>query len=33
MHRIPLRWIDDEPPAELPTGATLGVPLPRGLVV
>jgi hypothetical protein len=32
MHRIPLRWIDDEPPVELPTGATLGVPLPRGLV-
>ena len=32
MHRIPLRWIDDEPPADLPTGATLGVPLPRGLV-
>ncbi|WP_156251426.1 Tat pathway signal sequence domain protein [Pseudactinotalea terrae] len=29
---IPLRWIDDVPPAALPAGATLGAPLPRGAV-
>ncbi|WP_420112768.1 Tat pathway signal sequence domain protein [Pseudactinotalea sp.] len=29
---VPLRWIDDETPAYLPAGATLGAPLPRGVV-
>ncbi len=29
---IPLRWIDGETPDRLPSGATLGVPLPRGAV-
>ncbi|UFU03683.1 Tat pathway signal sequence domain protein [Ruania suaedae] len=29
---VPLRWIDDETPAGLPAGATLGAPLPRGAV-
>ncbi|WP_442907753.1 exo-rhamnogalacturonan lyase family protein [Kineococcus sp. G2] len=32
VHEVPLRWIDDEAPPALPGGATLGVPLPRGLV-
>ena len=27
-----LRWIDDDAPASLPAGATLGAPLPRGVV-
>ncbi|GAB2603802.1 Tat pathway signal sequence domain protein [Pseudactinotalea suaedae] len=29
---VPLRWIDDHAPAALPAGATLGAPLPRGVV-
>src|SRR5690625_3261884 len=29
---VPLRWIDEETPAGLPAGATLGAPLPRGVV-
>jgi hypothetical protein len=29
---VPLRWLDDAPPADLPAGATWGVPLPRGAV-
>ena len=29
---IPLRWLDDAPPARLSSGATWGVPLPRGAV-
>ena len=29
---IPLRWLDDAPPARLGGGATWGVPLPRGVV-
>ena len=29
---IPLRWLDDAPPARLPGGATWGVPLARGTV-
>lgn len=29
---VPLRWIDDETPGRLPAGATLGAPLPRGVV-
>ncbi|GMA27869.1 Tat pathway signal sequence domain protein [Arenivirga flava] len=28
----PLRWLDGEPPAWLPAGATWGLPLPRGTV-
>jgi hypothetical protein len=27
---VPLRWIDDAPPARLPHGAVFGAPLPRG---
>lgn len=30
---VPLRWIDDATPTELPAGATLGAPLPRGVVI
>ncbi len=29
---VPLRWIDETTPAVLPAGATLGAPLPRGVV-
>ncbi len=29
---VPLRWIDDETPDSLPSGTTLGAPLPRGVV-
>lgn len=29
---IPLRWLDDAAPAQLPDGATFGVPVPRGSV-
>jgi hypothetical protein len=29
---VPLRWIDETAPADLPLGATLGAPLPRGEV-
>jgi len=29
---VPLRWLDDAPPARLRGGATWGVPLPRGTV-
>ena len=29
---VPLRWIDEETPVVLPAGATLGAPLPRGVV-
>ncbi|WP_432535379.1 exo-rhamnogalacturonan lyase family protein [Kineococcus arenarius] len=32
VHEVPLRWIDEDAPGGLPGGATLGVPLPRGLV-
>ncbi|GAA2976449.1 hypothetical protein JOD63_003371 [Microbacterium terrae] len=29
---VPLRWLDDTPPAQLSGGVTWGVPLPRGTV-
>lgn len=28
---VPLRWIDDAAPEDLPSGSTLGAPMPRGL--
>lgn len=30
--KVPLRWLEDQPPEQLPGGATWGAPLPRGVV-